>query len=99
MEFRPLPNKYFLMNVNGILKWHQFPGYFLVDGDFVTIAKYPPPYCILHQIAFRQGAAILDALRQGQPFCMAQQKMYSPQKWAHSIVMLGAKLRKHLLQI
>ena len=24
---------------------------------------------------------------------MAQQKMYSPQKWVHSIVMLGAKLR------
>ena len=43
MEFRPLPNKYFLLNVNGILKWRQFPGYFPVDGDFVTIAKYPPP--------------------------------------------------------
>ena len=24
---------------------------------------------------------------------MAQQKMYSPQKWLHSIVMLGAELR------
>ena len=40
-----------------------------------------------------QGAAIFDAIRQGWPFCMAQQKMYSPQKWVHSIVMLGVKLR------
>ena len=54
-------------------------------------------YCILHQIAFRQGAAILDAIRQGQPFYMAQQKMYSPQKWARSIVMLGAKLHSTCL--
>ena len=50
-------------------------------------------FIVHNQIAFRQGAAILDAIRQGQPFCMAQQKMYSPQKWARSIVMLGAKLR------
>ena len=50
--------------------------------------------CIFHQIAFRQGAAILDAIRQRRPFCMAQQKMYSPQKWAHlKVNMLGAKLR------
>ena len=54
-------------------------------------------FCIFHQIAFRQGAAILDAIRQGRPFCMAQQKMYSPQKWVHSIVMLGAKLRSTCL--
>ena len=49
--------------------------------------------CIFHQIAFCQGAAILDAIRQGWPFCMALQKMYSPQKWVHSIVLLGPKLR------
>ena len=61
-----------------------------VSKHFNSLIAY---YCILHQIAFRQGAAILDAIRQGQPFCMAQQKMYSPQKWAHSIVMLGTKLR------
>ena len=61
-------------------------------SDQLNRLKVCFPHCIFHQIAFHQGAAILDAIRQGRPFCMAQQKMYSPQKWVHSIVMLGAKL-------
>ena len=78
------------VSVGCSIAWHDFLFLFPVKKTKTTKTNNN---CILHQIAFRQGAAILDAIRQGQPFCMAQQKMYSPQKSARSIVMLGAKLR------